>query len=382
MHSLYVTRKGARAAMVAALAGCLWGCASLHYHVAPGPPGDALLIPPRVRVVGAATYIVAYPGAVAAAGCRVAAGHMRLETTPGALTVTPTAESAAAAPFTPAESLQPGAVIQNQRRLNRPGEALAAGLDQLLAQGCLPLQSRLDPLTRVLEAMPLSSDQLSDFTAGEPVALGYVPLRFGEQLRVTAPLLDAKGQWSGATTLWYGLRLERDGRLRLVPPPASAMQVVHDGRSLHAQALDLPAAPVARYWRMIIFGREDNFTAVNILVGAPDPGTLSQATALVQAHSDGCAHVAAPAWCTAPKYGTVINIELSVRVQGRWLALPPASDVAAALRLAGAPPAPAAPRGLEVLRPYGGKLIPVTNTPGSSAILRLVLLGGEQIRWH
>lgn len=357
------------------------GCASARYHVEAGPPGDVLLLPPTVTAPASdGPFLIDFRGAKAGADCSQTAEGFELRT--GANYLAVTKHAAAIHPAQGATSLQPGAVIEGRQRMaGNASQELAAALDRLMARGCLPLYARPDPVTRVLQAVPLASDEIADISGGDPMADGWVPLRLGEQLRITAPLIGAKGEWRGATTLWYGLTRAKGGQLAIIPPPKAAVNVVRGGQHLHAQALDLPVVPVASYLRMVIFGWDNGVKQVNMLVGAPDAVSMDAATALVQTQSDGCARVAAPAWCAAPRYGTVINIELAVRVQGRWLALPQSSDVGEAIHQAQPGTGSGAPPGLRVLRPYHGRLIPVSGKP-SDQLLRLILLGGEEISWR
>lgn len=276
--------------------------------------------------------MVPYPGARPGAGCAANASAMHLEASTDALAVDLAPKTTPAESFVPAQALEPGVVIQGQHPV--PAEmALATLLAQWTASGCLPARGAPDPLSRVLQGLPLPSHKLANLAGGDPTGAGTIPLRFGELLRVTAPLLDTEGNVKGATTLWYGLRRQRDGRLEIRPPAANAITVVRSGEQLHAQALELPRAPVARYWQMIVFGRNGELKQVNVLVGVDMPAALEAATARIQARgTDWCAgEVAAAVRCAAPRYGTVINVELSVQVQGRWLALRRGTTVGGAI---------------------------------------------------
>ncbi|HXE30813.1 MAG TPA: hypothetical protein VN515_03315 [Terriglobales bacterium] len=371
-----ISARRTRILALLAAAVAMSGCAHLNYRLEP-LGRDVLVIPPKAQPVPGdpSAFRVPFPGMSTAAPCSFVTPGYTGHAQPGGLVVS--AASGAGEPTVAAVPLTPGAVMLGKQtpvsHLHSLDE-LRAALDTAQAAGCFG-KAAGEARTRIEQDLPWASDDVSALASGDPAGEDYFPLHAGQRLRVTTPLLNAAGDWAGAANLLYDLAPRAHGQVALV----LARTTVKPG--LHPQMLDLPPAPAAIFWRLIVFGRSGAQFQINDLVGAPNLAAMRAATAAIENDPRQCDALRRTMICVAPRYGTVINPELRVWVEDRWLALPIGSTVDRAIgeRL-GASPQLARPAAYRVQRPYGKKLINVAAPPDSLA--RLVLLGGERITWR
>ncbi len=188
----------------------------------------------------------------------------------------------------------------------------------------------------------------------------------------------------GFETSYYELRGVPEGGVRVTL--VSVTQSRQGQKTAVAKpsgfAIDIPRDN--RYLRLV-FMRDDAGESRGIaLLAARSHSELSAARRRIEAAggSPEACHSEQKVLCVSPPRLSIITPELGVRVNGEPVYVPLGGTLGQALEESGV-----ARRGqqrelagrLRVLRPWHDKLIPVT-TPGSpEMLLRLVLIGGEQI---
>jgi hypothetical protein len=123
------------------------------------------------------------------------------------------------------------------------------------------------------------------------------------------------------------------------------------------------------------------------LLATPPPALLSAVSGKFEADPEGFCKSVKPseAACISAPSQMMIAPELRVRVNGRPACIMAGGSLGQALRAAGIKDqkrvvAEILPR-LQVLRPYGGMMLPVEFDRSRGDILGLIPIGGEEIRW-
>jgi hypothetical protein len=141
--------------------------------------------------------------------------------------------------------------------------------------------------------------------------------------------------------------------------------------------------PPANAWhfRLLFLRRVSKSDRDITLLGAPDRRTLTEASQRIETAADSLEACRAEraAWCLAVPTLSAVTPELLVKVNGKPVSVGVGGNVAEAVGKAGAPRQVAA--SLRVLRPWRGKMIPIITETRPELMLRLVLIGGEEIRY-
>ena len=188
----------------------------------------------------------------------------------------------------------------------------------------------------------------------------------------------------GFETAYYELRTVPEGgvRVTLVSVTQSRQGQKTTAAKPSGFAINIPGDK--RYLRLIFMRNDEGESREIALLAAESRSGLNAARRRIEAASgspEAC-HAEQNVLCVSPPRLSIITPELGVMVKGEPVYVPLGGTVGQALEEAGlgriGQQRDLAGR-LRVMRPWNDKLIPVT-TPGSPEILlRLVLIGGEQI---
>lgn len=301
--------------------------------------------------------------------------------------------------------------VSRDALLQQPPGWLRRWSAELESQGCIPLGTGLPFAMRILQSVPLDPTAAYRLLHADSMGQGYVELGAENRLQTMAPILKAgkspdadvileiasvtgsgtsltmdlraSDDLLGVETSWYALRPKADGAGTTIVPLSAARTI--DGKT------EAAAAPLRDYFQ---FAREIGFyrliykadvtdkgTLTEIVVGAPDRMELDRRTQLVLNDFDTC-KISDPSLCAVIPRHVAVNPFLAVTVNGEETRLGVRATVRGAI-LQGRGPQRAEevlPH-LSVRKPYGGKLVEVEFDRSSSAILDMLLLGGESISW-
>jgi hypothetical protein len=263
-------------------------------------------------------------------------------------------------------------------------------LEQREKNGCLAPGEALRLSERIVENIAVPTRLGYDLRYGESGKTGYLDLEPQFALKAMAPLLnpgvrryrgpkDARGY----ETAMYDLKPRGNRGVRI-----ALQQVEHSiGGKLQmkghptAQQIRLPdSSPFVRYffrsWRI---GSDRKIA----LLAANRREALDILTKKFEADPERfCASVpASEASCITIPSEMILVPEVKVRANGKAAYAPVGGTVGDILHSAGVRLREGdAPR-VTVLRPYDGMPLPIEHDPSRTEILRVVLKGGEDIRW-
>lgn len=261
--------------------------------------------------------------------------------------------------------------------------------------------------SRIAEALPLNPATARTLIYGDPKT-GRLDLSPAIRIRVISPILRATAP-PGASALtavqtsgdghtlnltvksspdllgyesaWYALKPRKAGpALTIEPISAQAnvgKQVVDEGAPRRNY---FTFSPVASYFRLFFLTRVSRADHDIAVLGARTPTELERLTERFEANPDTCAAEPAGTCVLIPAEVAVLP-HVTVSVNGDTSTIWAGATLADVVRLRGvADPKTVLPT-LTVRRPYGRGLMPVQFDRTEGAILRLPLIGGEDMRW-
>lgn len=222
----------------------------------------------------------------------------------------------------------------------------------------------------VAERLALPSQVLVHLCYGSFAHLGFIDLVTNFRLRVVSP---SAGAVEFAT---YEIRPDR-GRLRLTLTAVETSvqgKVQPSARPRDGYLLGVSGVCL----RLFLLTRVSSSDHDVAILEATSPEAMERATEAFEARPEGCAKM--PGCVPVPK-GVAVMPEVRVRVQGRPVFIPLGATVRSALAAAGEETPARVTSRLRILRPFDGRLVPVRFDATESAILRLSLVGGEELTW-
>jgi len=300
--------------------------------------------------------------------------------------------------------------VAHDALLQQPAGWLRQWVAEAEARGCIPPGAGMEFATRILESVPLDPSAGYRLLHADNIREGFVELGPENRLQATAPIMksgasvdtplveiasvsgsgnnvnvDLKTSSSliGVETSWYALQPKTDG-------PGAKFVALSAERKIEGRA-EPAAAPLQNYfqftpqigfYRLLYKSDSTSQGAVTeIVVGAPDRVELDRRTKLILADPNAC-KVSDPALCSVIPRHVAVNPYLAVTVNGQEIRLDNGKTVRAAITAGGGPRrAEEVLPSLSVLKPYGGKLVPVEFDRSQPTIIDLALLGGESITW-
>jgi len=257
-------------------------------------------------------------------------------------------------------------------------------LDRAASDGCLRPERVRAVVEKVAQSLPLSPAMAQMILLGPYGEQKYVDIGPPVELQLTYALRrDQPERYDlGYAAITYRLRPTRsDGAGDLQTAATQILDVPSDTR--------LPPAPVRltagigpRLYRLFFLLRLSPTEHDVALVSAPGRATLEQATNELLARPGACrALTISGAVCTLMPHAVGLEARLRVRVQGQWTSVSISDTVHNLLTEAGVRDIAAVLPTLRVLRPYRSGLAPVEVQGSKSALLNLLLAGGEQVSW-
>jgi len=294
--------------------------------------------------------------------------------------------------------------------LKQPSGWLRQWATEFETQGCIAAGTGLDFAARILETLPLDPAAVYRLLHGDSVQQGYVELGPENRLQTQAPIMKSgkpaetnaidivsvagrgnsldvdirsSEEVLGVETSWYALAPKTDG-------PGARIVTLSSERRIDGKT-EAAAGPMENYFRFtpdigfyrLIYKADlgEKGATTEIVVGAPDRVELERRTRLVLDNFDTC-RVSDLSMCALIPRHVALNAVMAVTVNGAEVRVGIRGTVRGAIWQAGGPrnAEEVLPR-LSVRKPCGGKLVDVDFDRGSSAILDVMLLGGEEISW-
>jgi hypothetical protein len=262
-------------------------------------------------------------------------------------------------------------------------------LENLETKGCLQSGESQRLHFLLSEKLPLPSEASYRFRFGSFELTGIFDLVSDFRLNVNGPVYSSSENNSAKHVIGYERAYyiftpaQNSDRTKISFASATETDVgkAPFPKSAPQNTLALPESP--GYFRLVL--RTEAAASENIsiatLLSAPDKKTLADATRqLMSGPAQPREIVTAPgANCMTfpPRVG--VGIELGVQVNGRQVFVGLGGSLAGAIRSEN-PPADFQ-KTLQVRRFYQGNLIPIAFDPASPAILKLVLMPGDEITW-
>lgn len=294
-------------------------------------------------------------------------------------------------------------VSRNGLNSHPPGW-LSTWTDDLEAQGCIAQGSGFRVANDMAESIPLEMN--AGFHLLHPNDPDIVQIDPSVQLQIMtpivadsadpdAPLVEVTNVTGNGTTLnlqgrftqnvlgyemtWYSVRLRHERSGVSVAP-------VSTERHINGQT-EQTTTPIRNYFESLkdasfyaLFykGGQTEFTA--LIVGGSTRADLDRRIKFLETGTASCEALNGEMCVTVPKRGA-INPMMMVTVNGAETLLPWGATVGTAISTGGrVRPIDVLPQ-LQVFRPYRGRPTRVEFNPSDSAILNLILMGGETISW-
>jgi hypothetical protein len=280
---------------------------------------------------------------------------------------------------------------------------LTAWTEDLEARGCIAQGEGFRLATRIAQSLPLEPN--GAFRLLYPNDRNVVELDPGVRLQVMtpvmaegaapdAPIIDATTTVNGNTVTIEGRFTENllgyemtwysaQARSRLpgvtVAPLLTERHIKGETERVSQPALNyFQSLSAASFYGLFYKGGQTEFTA--LIVGAVTKADLDRRRKLLEAGVTSCEMLNNEMCVTVPKR-VAINPMVPVTVNGEEKLLNWGATVGAALRASGVQKLDALLPQLSVLKPYGERPTAVEFNPADSAILSLILMGGEIISW-
>jgi hypothetical protein len=272
---------------------------------------------------------------------------------------------------------------------NAPAGALAAWATAMQQANCVPAGEAYALAGQVAQSVPLPLGQVPRLLQPD-IQAGYTDLHPGQRVRVISPIFRpgappqaealenfkinglshearASKDLLGYETAWY--RVE-PGALQLVTVEAQI-----EGKSIRSERSRFtyfPFLPSARLFRMLFLTRASTQDREALVLAAASESEIETNTRMLNEDPARCAQM--PGLCVVLPPRVAMTVYVTVMVNGEEKTVPPASPLGALV--------PAGVRHLQVKKRSGGKLTPVDFQQAPEAILKLPLMGGEQVEWR
>jgi hypothetical protein len=280
---------------------------------------------------------------------------------------------------------------------------LTAWTEDLEAQGCIEQGEGFRLATRIAQSLPLEPN--AAFRLLYPKDPNVVELDPGVRLQVMmpimaegaapdAPIIDVKTTVNGNTLSIDGRFTENllgyettsysvQSRSKLpgvtVAPLSTERHIAGQTQRVSQPNQNyFQSLGAASFYGLFYKGGETEFTA--LIVGGVTKADLDRRRKLLEAGVASC-EMLNNEMCVAVPKRVAINPMVMVTVNGDEKYLSWGSTVGAALRAAGVQQLNAVLPRLSVSKPYGERPTPVEFSRTDSAILNLILMGGEIISW-
>ncbi|MBI5085311.1 MAG: hypothetical protein HZB13_12020 [Acidobacteria bacterium] len=261
-------------------------------------------------------------------------------------------------------------------------DVLRPGLKSQAKAGCLAESEVLPLEQRLIDRFSLPSGALYRLRYGEYALRGYVDLEPQFHLRAVEPVRE-QGKVTGYLTSFYELRAAPKGGVVVsaAGSEANIAGMIQKGQAADSEVLHLPAGMT--YLRLFFRSWSISGHRRIALIAAGSAEAREKASAEFETDPEGfCSSAAARgAACVAVPKEMVIGAELRVRANGTDQYVPVGGSVNDLLRSMGVRETNAVLATLAISRWYEGKLVPVEFDRRDAAVLGLVLMGGEEIRW-
>ncbi len=291
--------------------------------------------------------------------------------------------------------------IHKAQILQRPPGQLAMWAASYEQSGCVEPGQGLPLATRIAESLPLDPVAFHTLLHADPLRGGYVDLGPESRLRVVSPIrrtlssdelfevtkiggddhsvtvaVKPTSDFLGYETAWYKLEPKSGGiglRFQFVSAEARlGEKVTPESRPRTGYfAFD----PSAAYFRLFFLTRISAADHDIAILGAPTAADLDAMTPGLQQNPAACKG------CVMIPKDVAIVPHLAVTVNGKEVAVPAGTPVAAAIRAGGEPHPERLLASLQIQRPYATGLIPMTFDRTRTDVLGLLLRGGEDLRW-
>ncbi len=259
------------------------------------------------------------------------------------------------------------------------------GFSDTLAQrehaGCLAAGEAEALTRRIVDNLTLPSGTAYNLRYGNTALSGYLDLESQFALKSISPLRETNPR--SFETVYYDLSARRDGGVRIA---IRTVEHESEGKVRRVPRPELPAIKLGDSARFVRYFFRTWRVAGDrriALLAATRRELVDPLTKRFEADPEAfCAAVpSSEATCVAVSKDAVVAPEVKVRANGRALSTPVGSTVADVLRAAKVRDMMAPLSTLRVQRPYNGTLRPVEFDHTQPEILRVVLAGGEDIRW-
>jgi hypothetical protein len=277
----------------------------------------------------------------------------------------------------------------------------AAGIE---SQGCIAPGEGSLLATRIGESLPLDPALAFHLLNRDDRLTGQVDLGPHSRLQVIspvesvaadAPIVDITGSGNsmnlnvtvkssanlkGYETAWYAIQPKAQGAGFTIVPIGAERHIGGETERRSQPATNyFQFAPGAAFYRLFYKGGNTNFTA--LVVAAPSRVELDRRTGTLDANTASCRSLNGELCIEIPKI-VALNPMIAVTVNGAEVRVGLGANLGAAIRNSGQlQPEVVLPK-LAVSRMYQGHLTPVDFDPASQAILRMTLMGGENLSWH
>jgi hypothetical protein len=256
--------------------------------------------------------------------------------------------------------------------------------------GCLGTGESDLLVKRIVENVAMPSIQAFHLRYGFFPRTGYLDLEPRFVLKSVAPVLkpgivqySGPADVAGYETAYYHAAGRKGGgvKLQLLSAERLMDRTVTKVKSPATIRLDLPET--ARYVRY--FFREWRVAGDRkiALLATSRKDTLDSLTRRFESDPEGFCRTVSPAEasCIAIPREAVVTPETVLRLNGKSSSVIIAGTVGDAARAAGVKKQEDLLSTIQVSRPYEGRLLPVEFDRSRSDVLRLVLIGGEEVRW-
>ena len=291
---------------------------------------------------------------------------------------------------------------------NHPPGWLTAWTEDLEAQGCIVPGEAFRLATRIAQSLPLEPN--AGFQLLYPRDSNLVEIDPGVRLQIMtpivkegaapdAPLIEATTTVSGSPdtgiavningrftdnvlgyeTTWYSVQPKNRLPGVTVAPTSTERHI--------GGTTDNPAQPIRNYFQSLneasfygLFykGGQTEFTA--LIVGGVTKADLDRRTKILEADTASCELLKNEMCVVIPKRAAV-NPMVLVTLNGREKLLNWGATVNVALNSGGVrQPSSVLPQ-LSISKPYGDGMAPLQFDHSDSAVLNLILMGGESISW-
>ena len=267
-------------------------------------------------------------------------------------------------------------------------------LERRAQSGCLAAREAKNLSARIIENLAMPSSVAYQLRYGNFLWTGYLDVEPAFVLSSVAPLLKpgvanyrTPDDVVGYETVYYAVEPRGDGGVKVALQSVERNMggTIAQARRPATEVIALPdsARYVRYYFRMWSVAGNRKIA----LLATPTPALLGAVSGKFEADPEGFCKSVKPseATCISVPSQMMIAPELRVSVNGKPTYIMAGGALGHALRASGISDqkrvvAEILPR-LQVLRPYGGMMLPVEFDHASGDILGLIPIGGEEIRW-